>query len=714
MLLGHLGQLYTLGHPVDFSKLYTSHARKVALPSYPWQRERFWVEELPGAAATMAHPAVWRLPDALAECLYEVKWIEKVSASSSPAEGGSRPGRWLIFCDRGGVGESLAARLEAEGHACIRVSSGEVDQSRGPGRYELRPGSAEGLDRLVREVFHGGASCRGVVHLWSLDVASEASASPEWLSLARTLGCQSALLLVQALMKAGLRDSPRLWLVTRGAQESGASLAQAPLWGLARSVTYEAPELRCTCVDLSSEGIPGDVELLASELARDEEEEQISFRGGRRYIARLAPDTGAARLRASRLTIASDATYWITGGFGGVGLHAARWLVGRGARHLVLLGRSGASASSEPVLAELRAAGAEVRTLRADVSRLEQLTAAAEELRDMPPLRGIIHAAGVMDDVALAQLTPEQLQRVMEPKLEGTWNLHRVSEGKPLDFFILCSSVASTLGSPGAAGYAAANAFLDAFAHFRRRRGLPAVSINFGSWHQVGMAGQSRREERLAARGLGSLTPEESLEALEWLASTRVAQRIVMRLDPRQWKEFFLSATTSSFLSELGAQRTDSEAAKRQEGSFKKELFQREPGERRGLLEKHVQEQLARVLKTPVSRIGLQTPVMQLGVDSLMAMELRNRLEASLELSLQATLVFRYSTVSGLSGYLAERLGLLAQDTQELAAALRPAAQPAPTSNTSAPAAEPLSSLDAIEQLSEEEILRLFAEKTGG
>ncbi|HYH96128.1 beta-ketoacyl reductase, partial [Hyalangium sp.] len=702
-LLGHLGQLYALGHPVDFSKLYPTSARKLALPSYSWQRERFWIEELPGAAAATAHPAAWRLSDELAECLYEAKWIEKEPVSSAPAEGGSQPGRWLIFCDRGGVGEALAARLEAEGHTCVRVS------------YELRPDSAEGMDRLVREVFHGGANFRGVVHLGSLDVASEAGASSEWLSTARTLGCQSVLLLIQALMKAGLRDSPRLWLVTRGAQESGASLAQAPLWGLARSVTYEAPELRCTCVDLSSEGGPGDMGLLVSELARNEDEEQLSFRGGRRYVARLVPDTGATRLRASRLTIASNATYWITGGFGGVGLHAARWLVARGARHLVLLGRSGASASSEPVLAELRAAGAEVRALRADVSQQEQLTAAtAEVLRDMPPLRGIIHAAGVMDDVALSQLTPEQLHRVMEPKLEGTWNLHRVSQGQPLDFFILCSSVASTLGSPGAASYAAANAFLDAFAHFRRRQGLPAVSINFGSWHQVGMAGQSRREERLAARGLGSLTPEESLEVLEWLASTRVAQRIVMRLDPRQWKEFFLSAATSSFLAELGARRTGSEVVKRHEGTFKKELFQREPGERQGLLEKHVQEQLARVLKAPVSRVGLQTPVMQLGVDSLMAMELRNRLEASLELSLQATLVFRYPTVSGLAGYLAERLGLLAQDTQGLAVALPPSVQAAPSPSPSAPVADPLSSLEAIEQLSEEEILRLFAEKTGG
>ena len=197
----------------------------------------------------------------------------------------------------------------------------------------------------------------------------------------------------------------------------------------------------------------------------------------------------------------ADATYLITGGHGGLGLAVARWLVEKGARHLVLLSRSGASSAGEEVAADLAAKGATVTTIQADVSNESDLARALSEIRNtMPPLRGVIHAAGVLDDHLLLNLDAESFRRVLAPKVLGAWNLHTLTADLPLDFFVVFSSVASVLGSPGQANYAAANAFLDGLAHDRRSQGLPCLSINWGPWAEVGMAARASSARGPASR----------------------------------------------------------------------------------------------------------------------------------------------------------------------------------------------------------------------
>ncbi|MDC0676172.1 type I polyketide synthase [Sorangium atrum] len=395
-----------------------------------------------------------------------------------------------------------------------------------------------------------------------------------------------------------------------------------------------------------------------------------------------AKDAPIAPARSEEQRIMGDATYLITGGLGGIGLRLAAWLVARGARHLVLLGRSSASERAEEAIAPLRAAGAEVRVARADVAVRAELDAVLDDIdRSMPRLRGVIHAAGLLDDGAIARLRYERAERVMAPKVLGAWNLHELTRTRPLDLFVLCSSATALLGSPGQASYTAANAFLDALAHHRRALGLPATAINWGTWREVGLAAaQENRGERLASRGLDGLAPDEGVETFARILSQGAAQRAAMRFHPRRWQEFHLAAARSPFLAELAGDPAGQADPRGAAGSIRSQIVSAPPGERRAALEAHLRDQIARVLRCEPSRVGAGTPLQQAGLDSLTAMELRNRLEASLGVSLTATLIWRHPTVADLSEYLASAMDI------PLGAAAEPALPPVPEASPAAAA----------------------------
>jgi myxalamid-type polyketide synthase MxaB len=198
-----------------------------------------------------------------------------------------------------------------------------------------------------------------------------------------------------------------------------------------------------------------------------------------KVVLSFAPEESAVR---------ADGSYLITGGLGALGIRVARCLVDQGARHLVLAGRSGPSAEAWEAMEEMRAAGASVREVRADVASPADTARLIEACQAEAPLRGVVHAAGVLDDGVVDRQTAERFSRVLAPKVYGAWNLHHQTRELPLDFFVLFSSMASVLGSPGQSSYAVANAFLDALAHHRRARGLPGLSINWGPWSEAGMA----------------------------------------------------------------------------------------------------------------------------------------------------------------------------------------------------------------------------------
>ncbi|HEY0093934.1 MAG TPA: SDR family NAD(P)-dependent oxidoreductase, partial [Archangium sp.] len=365
----------------------------------------------------------------------------------------------------------------------------------------------------------------------------------------------------------------------------------------------------------------------------------------------LVPPRPGFRVRA-------DATYLITGGLGGLGLAAAHWLVGHGAKNLLLLGRNAVSESVRPQLDALRAEGARVEVAQVDIAdgqRLGEVLARARA--ELPQLRGVLHCAGVLDDGILEQQDPTRFRTVMTPKVQGAWNLHMLTRDEPLDLFILYSSMASLLGLPGQGNYAAANAAMDALAHYRRQQGLAALSINWGPFSEVGLAvASANRGERLASQGMASFTPRQGEVLLERLLAEGAVHVGAVALDVRQWLEFFPSAASLRVWDELAAERHGGERGR---SGFLMDLRRANAAERTGLLEGYLRDRLAQVLRIDPSRVGRHEPFRGLGLDSLMSLELRNRIEAVLDLKLSVTLLWAHSTLAALAAYLLEQLGLM-------------------------------------------------------
>ena len=690
--LASLGTLYILGQPVAWEHLYPAGSHFVAAPTYPWQRVHSWMDvgtitASPGTSADLLQQVPGDAAEAgLRDWMYQLRWqpasLSERDGSSPPVEAGS----WLIFSDGGITADTLRDHLESHSQTCVLVEPGLDHQDferLTPNRYRLDPTQPEHFRQLLEDAFTDERPpCRGVVHLWDLLAAPPADTSPESLESATTLGPVSVLHLVQALARAGWSAPPRLWLVTGGAQvtetsatsETGAepvSIAQAPVWGMARTIEHEHPELRCTCVDLSAAGGPEEVreeiEALFREVWADGRDGDVALRGSRRYVERLNHYDAPEPTETAAFT--EDATYLITGGLGALGLVVAKWMAEHGARHLVVMGRGGASASAQESLDALRAAGTEVIVAQADVAKADQVAAVLESIGEsMPPLRGVVHAAGIADDAILQCLDEQKLRNVMAPKVQGAWNLHALTGDAELDFFVLFSSAASLLGPPGAANYAAANAFLDALAWHRRAEGRPALSVNWGPWAELGFFTRSELQSYFAQYGVEAMSAADSLRALSSLLARSVTQAVVLDIDWARWQP----DVQPPLLAELGvapsSDKPQGGTATGPGSGLADGLQGATPEERQRLLESYLCELAAGKLGLAPSNLDIRAPLNTLGVDSLITLELRMQVERDLGVVVPVTRLLEGPSVASLAEWLRDHLPLAAAGT--------PAAQP--------------------------------------
>ncbi|MBW4457032.1 MAG: SDR family NAD(P)-dependent oxidoreductase [Nostoc indistinguendum CM1-VF10] len=731
--LHSLAGLYVRGVTVDWSGFDRDYPpRYVQLPTYPFQRQRYWIETAENQLKTtgllsleqgqtpivkllnygnirqlaqqletvgeFSEDEVKLLPKlltvlvkhnqqqlttiSLERLLYQLEWQPKPRRLQTALEGTQafESGSWLILADRGGMGQALAELLQSQGQTCLLVYPGDGYKSLETGIWSLNPANLEDFERLFQEVLRQSElPLRRVVHLWSLEAEQPDALTIPSLEQAQILGCGSILHLVQTLVKHNQSASPRLWLVTRGvqpveSQKSSLAVAQAPLWGLGKVVALEHPQLWGGMLDLATP-VRSTGETPASDclldVAYDEAatllteiwdslgEDHLAFRQGQRYVARLVhtnpPEPQFVRFR-------SDASYLITGGLGALGLKVAQWMVKQGARNLVLSGRSGASSQAQSELSQLEQAGAKVIVAQADVSNQEDMVRMLEEVQAcMPPLRGIVHAAGIFDDGILLQQDWERFTRVMNPKVAGAWNLHTLTQNLPLDFFVCFSSVASLLGSPGQGNYAAANAFMDVLAYYRQAHGLPGLSINWGQWADAGMAASldSRCQARLAAMGLGSIAPEQGLSVLELVVGQAPAQVGVLPFEWSVFRQQFSAGRQLPLLSELVAEagpQQEALQASPQRHELLQRLSQAPASERYSLLIAHIQEQVVKALGFNASQLDLQLPLNNMGLDSLMALELRNRFKTDLGVDVPIVEFMEGCSVASLATLVSEQL----------------------------------------------------------
>ncbi|MEO8057468.1 MAG: SDR family NAD(P)-dependent oxidoreductase [Burkholderiales bacterium] len=408
-----------------------------------------------------------------------------------------------------------------------------------------------------------------------------------------------------------------------------------------------------------------------------------------KIVVRHGPQAAAA--------IRRDGSYLVTGGLSGLGPVLARWLADRGAGRIVLIGRRGVTPEVAPLIDVLRAQGCAVIAEALDVTDAAAMQALLTRLRaDGPPLRGVIHSAGVLADAGLLQQDAARFEHVFGPKIYGARLLHTLTGTDPLDFFVLFSSVAAVLGSAGQSNHSAANAFLDLLARERRSRGLPGLSINWGAWAEVGAAVDRGVAERIAAQGLGSFTTAQGLQALQRLLGQDRAQVAVLPVDWRRYVEHTGQGTTPAFLSELtgAVQAAVSTATPTRGTDLRDQVASAAPGRRRPIVAAFVRERALRALGLDPSRaIDPRTPLGELGLDSLLAVELRNTLGKALGHTLPATLLFDYPTITALTDYLVDEV------LTPSPGVLEPAA----------PAAASVTLVDSIEDLSDEEVERQLA-----
>ncbi|MCP3102822.1 amino acid adenylation domain-containing protein [Myxococcus sp. K15C18031901] len=585
-------------------------------------------------------------PTSLEGLLYTRRWESCALEAAAPAPRDSDGGPCLILSDRTGLGERLARTLEREGRACMLAFRGATARKLDERTFEL-PESPEALAAAMG-VLSLAEPPSDVVLLWGLDGLEAQLLDGASLDTATALGCGGGLGLLRGLMARG--HAGAVWLVTRGAQPvvSGdplPGLAQASLWGLARPLAIEASELNCRCVDLDPEAaLDLQVEALARELRGQSQvaDNQVAFRGGR-FVARLRRVGPADVVGEGVAPLRADASYLVAGGLGRLGLLTAEHLASRGARTLVLTGRSVIDARSAERLERLREQGVRVEYRRVDLgddARVERLFEALE--RELPPLAGVFHSAGVLDDGIVQQQRWERFERVLRPKVRGAWNLHRLTARLALDHFVLFSSVASLVGSAGQANHCAATSFEDALAHHRRALGLPGLSINWGVW--AGEAG-ARVEVGTSSHtpGWGTLPVHQGLRALDTLLSSRLPQVGVAEID---WAVFG-GGRASPYDADLRERARGGAAAR---ADFMDTLTRAPISDRRALLLAYLREQVAWI-RGLGSGLAVDTSqgFADMGVDSLAALQLKNRLQRGLGVSLPATLVFNYPTVETLA-----------------------------------------------------------------
>ena len=437
--------------------------------------------------------------------------------------------------------------------------------------------------------------------------------------------------------------------------------------------------------------------------------EAFQFMAQARHIGKivLMPER-SMHIAFDRIT--RDATYLVTGGLTGIGLLTAAHLVERGARHLLLVGRRAPSPGTETTIADLRARGVAVRVMAADIGADADVARVFSEIAaHMPPLRGVIHSAGALDDGALLQLPWSRFVTPLRAKIDGTWSLHVRSRHMPLDFFVMYSSVASVLGSSGQGNHSAANAFMDALAMHRRALGLPATSISWGAWSEIGAAADRKVDQSVGSVGIGAISPTAGLQMLD--AVMRADWPHVVAL-PVDWQKLrasrhsvngrrYLDRVVRALASTTSATRSGqapSALARAASAVDIEALRDATPARRHAAMLTFAGEHVARVLSAPSAQsIDVRQPLNELGLDSLMAVELRNRLGRGLQLerSLPATLVFDHPTLDAIATFLVRTV-------------LPDVAPPGPSSRPESP---PADAVGAIDDLTDEQIDAMFANR---
>lgn len=702
-LLSSAAELYKSGVNINWDGFYNDNVmQKVLLPEYPFQRKSHWIDpvriqekselydtnhntvlsllekgDVNSVKEQLVKTGVLNqqqlecLPEILnliaskhkadltaesvSDLFYKVEWniIEDNFYKDKPK---LPQGHYLIFADTGGVAEKLAGELEHQHCIYTLVYPSTVYQKLDPARYEVNPASPADFSQLIDDLQQSNRlAVTHILHLWNSGAIVNEITS-ERLNHARLFGCGTVLHLVKALLAKALH--PRIWIITRAMHavitHEQVSLDAASLSGLARVLALEIPQVWGGIIDLDSQKSDDEAQDILKIMAAHAGEGNLAIRNQQVYAARLVKQILPS---APSAIVNQQATYLITGGLGALGLHAAKWLAGKGAKEIWLTGRSKPSADAVRLINELEGKGTAVKVIQADVCDLQVMEKVIQQIDSVhAPLKGIIHAAGTANYTLMQDMDYADMEILMAPKVTGGWNLHQLTATMDIDFFVTYSSISAVWGSVGQAHYAAANHFLDALTAYRHAKGLPSTNFNWGPWQGGGMADENMLAE-LSKRGITPLSPEKGMEALSFLLTSNL-YAVVADVDWSVFKPLYEITGQGSLLKEIkvGAQHV-TPVESNVKADLRAQLDVCAPNERLTVLATHLQKLVAQVLEfDDLNGLSLEMGFAEMGIDSLIAVDLKNKLETSLNIELPATLIFEYSNINSLTKYLIDKI----------------------------------------------------------
>ncbi|RKS10383.1 acyl transferase domain-containing protein [Nocardiopsis sp. Huas11] len=641
-----LAQAHCHGVDVDWAEAFGDDPRIVDLPTYAFRRRRFWRAgggdgSAPGAG-TLPSADTRPGPDPAHDWVYREDWVPVEATTGRPAPSGT----WLLFGSKPSdpVVTDMVAAFERGG---CRT------------RFVDAPASADrdALAELLIDARRTTDTIAGVVALHSLDTTVRGGGVTRPTA---STAHQSAVVLLQALGDAAV--TAPLWCVTRGAVPAGGGVSDpssALVWGLGRVAAQEHTDRWGGMVDLPPAEAPGEGEALVSVLTgrRGDAEDQLAIRDGavlaRRLVRAPIGRTGAVRRWEP------SGTVLITGGTGALGAHTARRLARRGARHLLLLSRRGTEAPGAQALeAELRSIGAEVTITSCDVADRAALAAVLDGVPEQYPLRAVVHAAASLDDGAIDDLTPDQVACALRAKGDAAVHLHELTQGMDLSAFVVYSSVSAVFGVTGQGNYAPGNAFCEALVHHRRSLGLPATSIAWGAWAGGGMAEDTAVAELLQRHGLPTMDPDAAITMLERALDHDLPALAVADVDWPRFRAAFTANRPSPLLRDLGPFSAEGAGPDQAvTGGLEARLSGLGRDARRRALTEHVRREVAAILGyASGDELDDDRGYKELGMDSVTAIELRNRMSALTGLRLPAGLAYSHPTCAALGRHLEERL----------------------------------------------------------
>eukprot|EP01052_Picozoa_sp_SAG31_P007897 SAG31_NODE_386_length_16407_cov_24.639686_2_plen_2943_part_00 len=666
-----LSKLYVNGVSVNwvaFDKPYKRN--RVLLPPYAFQQKVHWPKRMqigqdmianPGAAQGASGGLSKGSRSAAPEAdgvLYDVTW-RALPNIPEVVEGDSCT--WLLLADVTGFATTFADLLRKKGHKCVLLYKGAAPDGHVSCADPLQ--ESEMLSS-VRQCINRVGQLSRTVDFWSVDSPTTSAASSSAISDSVMQSCGHALLLMRALLSSS--QTPAMWFVTCGAQpitQVPLQVAQSPLWSFARVISMEQPALWGGLIDMDpTMDAQSQVPAVFAEISSNMGEDQVGLRASARFAARIT----AASVAPAQTSFRADAAYLVTGGLGGVLQNIVRWMANAGARKFILTSRSGLpprtqwdsitespKADNIKFIRSIEALGAEIDVVAVDVCDEPAMRAICSDAVSRRPLAGIVHGAGVMTAQTLDKMTLDELESVLRPKVLGSWILHCIADelSAKLDFFIMFSSISAAWGSNQLAHYAAANHFCDALAHYRRSAGQAALAVDWGLLAGGGMSAHENAKFS-EAMGLRALPVEEYTSIMGQLISTDAVQKIAVGIDWSKFKSVYNMRGSKPLLHEVGpaeAQKGDASAAL-------KELFGDIPKDQ---LEDHI---VGLCLEAANDTVGnweypLDAPLMESGMDSMMAVDFRNALCEKLGgMKLSETLMFDYPTLGKVAEYITGKI----------------------------------------------------------